>query len=210
MSTRSYRSAVRAEAARATRAAIIDAARALFIEGGYAPTSVAAIAERAGVALNTVYTSVGGKPALIEAIAQDATGDTAIESVLDTVDASADGDEILRITARGTAEVTRSQAEILRFLLENRASEPAVASAADAAINLYRARLARVAGRLAAIGALRPGLTADRAADMLWFYFGASAWSSVQQLAWDWDEAAGWLHSQAASALLARPRFTAG
>ena len=67
---RSYRSPVRTEAAQVTRAAIVEAARALFAERGYARTSVAAVAERAGVALNTVYTSIGGKPALVAAVAR--------------------------------------------------------------------------------------------------------------------------------------------
>ena len=47
--------------ARATRRAIVDAAARLFIERGYGPTTVDAIAEAAGVSRKTVFTSVGGK-----------------------------------------------------------------------------------------------------------------------------------------------------
>ena len=60
-----YRSERRQEQAEATRQAILDAARALFIERGYARTTVADIAAAARVAVPTVYVSVGTKPAIL-------------------------------------------------------------------------------------------------------------------------------------------------
>ena len=62
---RPYRSAVRAEQARATRRAIVEAGSALFVERGFAGTTVDAIAERAGVSRKTVFSSVGGKVGLL-------------------------------------------------------------------------------------------------------------------------------------------------
>ena len=46
---RRYNASKRRQAAERTRAAILDAARALFIERGYTATAMTAIAERAGV-----------------------------------------------------------------------------------------------------------------------------------------------------------------
>ena len=46
-----------------TRRAVLTAARELFAEKGYVATSIAAIAERAGVAVDTVYAAAGRKPA---------------------------------------------------------------------------------------------------------------------------------------------------
>ncbi len=63
---RPYRSSLREEQARATRRAIVDAGAALFVERGYAGTTVDAIAERAGVSRKTVFTSVGGKAGLLK------------------------------------------------------------------------------------------------------------------------------------------------
>ena len=51
----------RAEYAKATEAAIIAAARALFAQRGYVSTKVDDIAERARVAPATVYAVTGGK-----------------------------------------------------------------------------------------------------------------------------------------------------
>src|SRR5258708_34502940 len=60
---RSYDATRRAEAAARTRQSILEAARTLFAENGYSATSMAAIAQAAGVALDTVYASAGRQPA---------------------------------------------------------------------------------------------------------------------------------------------------
>src|SRR4051812_17634667 len=58
---RTYSSALRAEQARTTRRAIVDAAATLFVRDGFGATTVDAIAKQAGVSRKTVFTSVGGK-----------------------------------------------------------------------------------------------------------------------------------------------------
>ena len=63
---RPYELPSRSAQAAATRRAIIDAASGLFIERGYVATSIEAIAEAAGVSRATVFTSVGGKKALLK------------------------------------------------------------------------------------------------------------------------------------------------
>src|SRR5882757_3375226 len=64
---RRYASPLRADQAHVTSRAIVDAAAALFTEHGYAAVSLDAIAKVAGVSRATVFTSVGGKPALLKA-----------------------------------------------------------------------------------------------------------------------------------------------
>jgi AcrR family transcriptional regulator len=63
---RAYESPLRQAQAAATRRAIIDAAAGSFIERGYVATSIETIAEAAGVSRATVFTSVGGKKALLK------------------------------------------------------------------------------------------------------------------------------------------------
>jgi AcrR family transcriptional regulator len=63
---RRYRSPLRADQARLTRQAIVDAAATLFGEKGYAAVSLDEIAEVAGVSRATVFSSAGGKPALLK------------------------------------------------------------------------------------------------------------------------------------------------
>jgi AcrR family transcriptional regulator len=62
----------RAKAA-ATRLAIIDAARRLFVDLGYSGASIQAIADVAGVSRATVFNAVGGKAALLKAAYDVAT-----------------------------------------------------------------------------------------------------------------------------------------
>jgi len=62
----------RAEKAAQTRDRIIEAARALFLDRGYATTTIDAIAERADVAVETVYSRFGNKATLLEAILESA------------------------------------------------------------------------------------------------------------------------------------------
>ncbi len=64
---RQYSSAVREARARETRSALVASASRLFIQQGYALTTIDQIAQAAGVSRATVFTSVGGKPALLKA-----------------------------------------------------------------------------------------------------------------------------------------------
>ena len=73
---RPYSSARRQAQARETRQSILDAALQLFVASGYAATSVQAIAERAGVAVQTVYAVFGTKRELLrQLIEATITGD---------------------------------------------------------------------------------------------------------------------------------------
>ncbi len=66
--TRAYRSPQRERQAERTRRAVLRSARALFLRKGYADTTVAEVARRAKVSVDTLYTSVGRKPQLLLAV----------------------------------------------------------------------------------------------------------------------------------------------
>jgi AcrR family transcriptional regulator len=171
---RRYDSSGRRAAAQATRSGILRSARDLFITRGYAATTVAAIAERAGVAADTVYASVGTKPALFEQL---------IESALSGRDEAVPGEQreyvqqmraVTDVTAKlaiYAAAVTEIQQRLGPLFLALRA-------AADSApeldrlwrrISERRARNMRaLADDLAGTGQLRPDLTRDEIADIIW------------------------------------------
>lgn len=64
---RSYNSTRRARQAAQTRADVLDAARTLFTERGWAATTLAAIADEAGVSVETIYNGFGSKKGLLRA-----------------------------------------------------------------------------------------------------------------------------------------------
>ena len=69
---RPYDSTRRRQQARETRDAILDAAHSFLLSGGFVPTTIASIAEEAGVSVDTIYKTYGGKAGLVRAICQRA------------------------------------------------------------------------------------------------------------------------------------------
>src|SRR4051812_11859590 len=65
---RRYRSSVRAEQATLTRQRILEAATTLFVERGYASTTIAVVADAADVSPETIYATLGGKRGLLEGV----------------------------------------------------------------------------------------------------------------------------------------------
>lgn len=104
---RAYDSPRRREQARSTRQAIIEAARGLFIEHGYAATSIGSIAARASVAPETIYAAFGTKRSLLTEV----------------VDVSiAGGDGLLPILEQPWVQAMRDEPDVrhrLRILAEN-------------------------------------------------------------------------------------------
>ncbi|MGW3465282.1 TetR/AcrR family transcriptional regulator, partial [Streptomyces olivaceoviridis] len=138
MGQRAYTSRLRAQKAEQTRRAILATARDLFAERGYGRVSLATIAAEADVALNTVYSSIGGKPALILALAKDSADDEQVDLTRQQVLATDDGREILRLTAVGTGKVIERHAKTLTVLMDARNSDADVAKAADYKMGHYR------------------------------------------------------------------------
>lgn len=64
---RTYDGTARRRQAEATRARVVEAAAEVFLEHGYAGATIPAVADRAGVALQTVYRAAPGKSGLLAA-----------------------------------------------------------------------------------------------------------------------------------------------
>ena len=65
---RKYHSPLRAGQARQTRRRVLEAAYGLFVDRGYAGTTIAAVAIEAGVSPETIYLSLGSKRGLLEGV----------------------------------------------------------------------------------------------------------------------------------------------
>ena len=168
--SRPYRSALRDEHALVTRRRIVDAAAALFVERGYVPTTIDAIAQRADVSRRTVFTSVGGKAAALK-LAFDWTlaGDDEPVALADRpeVQRMMQGEDPAALLAEWTtmnAGIARRLAALHHVLVVAADADP------DAAVLLattdeQRGDGARaVVRRIADLGGLRPGLDQTEAA----------------------------------------------
>jgi AcrR family transcriptional regulator len=206
VSRASYHSPRRQQAAAATREAIIEAAQELFAAQGYGRTTVAQIAEAARVAVNTVYTSVGGKPQLLAAITEEGTGDPDVAGTLTAVARTTDPAEVIRLTAAGTRRVNERRAKAVAVLLDSAQADPAAAEMLRITVCRYRDALAALARRLEDLGAVEPS-DLNRTAGIFWYLFGWTSWRIlIVDLEWSWDEAEQWLAQRGIDALLQQAR----
>ncbi|MEV7098042.1 helix-turn-helix domain-containing protein [Amycolatopsis sp. NPDC051045] len=201
-----YHSPRRLDAAAATRAAILDSARDLYIQRGYVNVTVAQIASAAGVAPQTVYASTGGKAEILRELLIPAIHDPSAARTLVAVARCDDPREVVDLAARGTRLAHEAHWTMLEALVPECRTEPIAAAVLEAGNAEYAAALAAIAARLTDLKALRPELSGDTAADVLWFYVGQDAWFSlVSHRKWTFDDAERWLASEAKRALLACP-----
>lgn len=159
--------------AAATRHDIVAAAGRLMLERGYVASSIGAIAEEAGVAVQTIYNSVGNKADLLSAVLDvAAAGPDApalVPSVMrQRVGGATSAPAIIRILADWFLEVNERTADVNRVISQ--------AAAVDAEIaELERRRAAarlhnygEAASSLRALRGLRGGLSDHEAAAAIW------------------------------------------
>lgn len=171
---RHYDSSGRRKRARQTRDLIADAARQLFLADGYAATTVAAIAAAAGVSVETIYKGFGGKPGLVRAIVEKGlTGEGPVpaEQRSDHIrDTEPDPRRILAAWGAFTSEIAPRVAPILMLARDAAASDPEVALTLEQISAARLDRMALNARGLFEAGHLRPEITPDEAADIMWTY----------------------------------------
>jgi TetR/AcrR family transcriptional regulator of autoinduction and epiphytic fitness len=135
---RSYSSARREAQARQTRRSILDAAHELFVATGYAATTIQAIAERADVAVQTVYAVFGNKRELLrQLIEATIAGDDDSLPVTHRTEALAVAAEPnarrrAELDAALSLSITHRVAPIVRVATEAAASDPEMAAMMDA------------------------------------------------------------------------------
>ena len=171
---RRYDSSGRRKRACQTRDLIADAARQLFLADGYAATTVAAIAAAAGVSVETIYKGFGGKPGLVRAIVEKGlTGEGPVpaERRSDHIrDTEPDPRRVLAAWGTFTSEIAPRVAPILMLARAAAARDPEVALTLEQISAARLDRMALNARGLFEAGHLRPEITPDEAADIMWTY----------------------------------------
>jgi AcrR family transcriptional regulator len=203
---RRYESPRRREAAERTREAIIGAARTLFLDRGYALTTLEQVAEQAGVATPTVYATFGNKRELLFAIAQTARrGDAGPTPLLERPEikqahAEPDPERQIALVAAQVRRIRERTGPIARVIK--------LAGAVDAEIAARSAQNER--DRLGSMKVLArairaPGLTTAAAADVLFALTSNELFELlVLDRGWSPKRYEEWLEQQLRAALLAR------
>jgi len=207
---RSYDSPRRRDQAAATQLRIITAARQLLLDRGYPATTMADVAAAAGVVVQTVYSAMGGGKAALAKRVWDVT----LAGDLDPVPLGA-REEVRLLLAEPDPQrkLTRYAAlsrqlyerlgPLARVLRAGAATEPELRSLLDTTETERLTGTTRLATHLDAVGALRPGLTVERAGQRLWVInSGETADSLILRCQWTLDEYEAWMAESMINAVL--------
>jgi AcrR family transcriptional regulator len=177
-----------------TRSDILEAARRLFAERGYAATSVGDIAREAGVAVQTIYSRLGSKRgmlmALVDLIEQEAGRPQAAERVF----AAKTPEAVLRASIQLTRGFQERCGDVIGALFTAAGAEEDLAAVVADGRSRHRQGARLTIERIAAMGGLRDGLRPEWAAAL---FTAATSYESWHELVHDhgisWDEAEDWL-----------------
>jgi TetR/AcrR family transcriptional regulator, regulator of autoinduction and epiphytic fitness len=198
--------------AQATRQRILGAAEALFVRDGYVSTTMAAVADEADVAVQTVYAVFGTKRAILaELLAIRTVGDEETTPLTrraqwQAMEDEADPRRQLVLFAAIATSIGERMADLYEVMSGAAGSDPEIAATYDGQQQLRYRDQRRVARALARAGALRSGLSESRATDILWAIANPRTYHSLaRSRGWTQEEYQRWLGELLVSALLADP-----
>jgi AcrR family transcriptional regulator len=164
----------RTQRSQETRRRILRAALDLFARHGYGATNLQDIADRAGVAVQTIYFAFGNKRTLLkELVDVTIAGDDEPVATMDrpwfTDALAADTAEgMLRAYVAGTTTVLRRAAPVTRIVQAATASDPEVAALFPQEVDPRYVVVHNAATAFVGKPGARPDLSADEVADLFY------------------------------------------
>jgi AcrR family transcriptional regulator len=197
---RAYNSPRRAEQAAATRLAVLAAARELFVSNGYTATTVAEIAERARVSADTVYATVGRKPALLRELVETAISgsEQAVPAeqrdYVARIRAAISAREKITIYAQAITGIQQRMAPVFLALRDAASTDQECASLWAEIATRRATNMRTFAADLRTTGELRTDLSDNQVADIIWSMNAAEYWVLlVRERAWTPAQFEAWL-----------------
>jgi AcrR family transcriptional regulator len=211
--TRRYDSPRRREQAAATRLEILRAAQRLFERDGYAATTMAAIAAEARVALKTVYVAFDTKSGVLRELwnlslrgEEDEERPVSEQPWYREVLEEPDPARQLRLNARNSRDGKLRVGALAEVIRSAAPTDPDIAALWERIGTEYRANQGAIVESLKEKGALRSGLDADRATDILWTLNHPNTWRLlVSDRGWTADDYEQWSAETASAQLLKEP-----
>jgi AcrR family transcriptional regulator len=199
---RPYRSPRRQRQLDATRQAILQGARGLFRERGYARTTIAAIAAEADVAAPTVYKHFGTKRRLLLDLI-DATINARVPPHLAVVLSAPTPRAQLAGLARMCVQLASGAPDVVSVALNASVGDPELGAMVRQMAEGRRNSSALVARSLAAEGSLLNGVSEERARDVMFALAGPELYEVlVGRFGWSDDQFEAWLSGTLAASLL--------
>ncbi|MCW2856906.1 MAG: TetR family transcriptional regulator [Marmoricola sp.] len=171
---RSYESEQRRAQSEATRQRILVAARALVVERGYRGTTIAELARRADVHVDTIYELVGRKPVILRELVERAISgtdrplDPFERDYVQQITAEPDAGRKLDLYAAAMRRILERLAPLFLALRDASATDQEAAQVWSQISERRATNMRMLATDLLATGQLRDGLSIDEVADTIW------------------------------------------
>jgi TetR/AcrR family transcriptional regulator of autoinduction and epiphytic fitness len=199
-SKRNYNSSRRQEQARQTRRQILAAAQVLFIMRGYAGATMDAIAQEAGVAVETVYAAFGNKRAILSRlIGVSLVGDDDPTPLLQRQGPRAvmqvkDQHRQIQLFAGDMAEIMARVAPLFEVMHAAAKIEAEIADMLHRMLGERAEAMKVFVDALLSNGPLQAGLTREAAAETVWAISSAEVYTLlVNERGWSGSQYADWL-----------------
>jgi AcrR family transcriptional regulator len=197
---RRYDASGRQEQAKAARRAVVIAARELFEEAGYRPTTINAVAQRAGVSAESIYKGFGNKAALVKAVFDFViAGDDEPVAVVQRPEAEAiraepDVQRKIEMYVTGMAMRQQRSAKVQILIREGRHGDDTLEELWQRLLDERLTGMTMLGRHLFETGQLRDGIEMDEVRDVLWTYIAVEIYELlVLRRGWTLERYADWL-----------------
>lgn len=178
--------------AQETKDRVVAAARQLMGQGGWAGTTIDAIATEAGVAPQTIYAAFGNKRALLEGMREVMMRDSRIPELMVLAEAEPDGRRRLELWAQLVRQQMETSYDVISIHRQAAASDSLVAAdyrkVLDNRSHAFRDFIHGLRADLS------PGLDERTATDLLWCFSNEEIYRElVEERNWSGDRYQRWL-----------------
>jgi len=196
---------------------VLEAARRLFLDGGYGGTTVAAIAGEAGVSVESVYKTFGNKPGLVKAVFDvSMVGDDEPVPLLQRervqrIRAEPDPRRKLGMYGEHLVETAPRTVPIQLLVRAAAAGDPGAAKVWEQMQAERLNGMTVFARHLYDDGHLRPDVSIEEARDVLWTYNSPELYELlVTRRGWSPERYGTWVAQALINALLPQTRRISG
>ncbi len=212
---RRYNSTRRRVQAAQTRQDILKAALRLFLESGYAGTTIGDVAAAAGVAVETIYRGFGSKAALFKGVMEAAVAGGAARAAIPPEERPAvramieeqDPRRVLKLHAATQPGIHARAGPLYGVLIEAAGADDGLADVLNQLEAKRLTGMRRLAERLKDLGGIRPELSVEEAGDILWTVNSLAVYNLlVLQRGWSPERYRDWIAYTNTRALVAGRR----
>ncbi len=203
---RDYHSPLRDQRARDTRRAILRAARKLFGLQGYGATTMRDVAAEAGVAVQTIYSSIGSKRSILSAFIDEMEQEAGIEEAARSFAATDDPGGQLDLRAHFSRRIFGEGIETIELLVRSAGTAPEVQEAIEEGDQRHHASVKQWITDRWADDVFRAEISREEAVDIIATLSGADPYRwLVRRYGWSPENYETWLARTLREAVLRKP-----